>query len=233
MNRTWKPTVAGILGICGTFVGLMAVLLEFVQGRNAGRISWSLLIVTWLLVILPLVAGVCSLKRRIWWLALIGSIPGMYGLTGIPAFIFVVTSKKEFTETKEATPQIPLPVTAMRKTWKPTVGGILDIISGVLNLYVTWYAMVASSIFWRAQGKVSGTIQIIGIVLVFGVDILGGIYALRREKWPIALVGSITSLFSMAYGLGLIWAIPALIFVAISKDEFVKAKKQTKTVLQG
>jgi hypothetical protein len=93
--------------------------------------------------------------------------------------------------------------------------------------------MVSSSIFWRAQGKVSGTIQIIAIVLVFRVDILGGIYALRRKRWPIALVGSITSLFSMAYGLGLIWAIPALIFVAISKDAFVKAEKPTKPVLKG
>ncbi len=99
MNKTLKPTAAGVLDICGAFVDLMAVLIEFVQGRKAGYITLSLIVLTCILVILPLIAGVCSFKRRIWWLALIGSIPGMYGLTGIPAFIFILRSKKEFEAT--------------------------------------------------------------------------------------------------------------------------------------
>ncbi len=97
MNKTLKPIAAGVLDICGAFVGLMAVLIEFVQGRNAGRITLSLLVLACILVVSPLIAGVYSFKRRIWLLALIGSIPGMYGLTGIPAFIFILRSKKEFT----------------------------------------------------------------------------------------------------------------------------------------
>jgi hypothetical protein len=39
MQRTWKPTAAGILDFIVAYGGLGGAFLEFVQGPNAGSIS--------------------------------------------------------------------------------------------------------------------------------------------------------------------------------------------------
>ena len=54
-------------------------------------------------------------------------------------------------------------------------------------------------------------------LLVLGIlALVGGIYAMRRKIWGLALAGSIaTVLFSQLLG------ILAIIFVALSEDEFV------------
>jgi hypothetical protein len=54
--------------------------------------------------------------------------------------------------------------------------------------------------------------SIMAIIALF--PIVGGIYALRRKKWWLALAGSIVSLIFFVLG------ILALIFVLYSKDEF-------------
>jgi uncharacterized membrane protein HdeD (DUF308 family) len=68
------------------------------------------------------------------------------------------------------------------KTWKPTAAGIICIIAGVLCLSPS---IVIALLF-----------PPIGIVLVMApiVAIVGGIYALRRRVWGLALVGSIFAL---------------------------------------
>jgi hypothetical protein len=99
----------------------------------------------------------------------------------------------------------------MRKTWKPIVGGLLSIASGLPFLVIglvmlfgeykedAWQALVW---FWP-------------FLLVFGiVPIIGGIFAIRRRRWRLALIGSIGGILAF-YLAG-----PALILIAISRGEF-------------
>jgi hypothetical protein len=122
------------------------------------------------------------------------------------------------------------------KTWKPTTGGILSIIAGVpaatggiiLALLATGVASLGA-IFWMIPGMdklpvLPGILGGVGIFLglisilpiaVGAVAIVGGVYALKRRKWGLALAGTICSLLTVA-----VLGIPALIFVVLGKDEF-------------
>jgi len=103
----------------------------------------------------------------------------------------------------------------MEKTWKPTVGGILAIIAGVLQVILGLAVAIFGSIFtfWMM-----GWFGAFGVpLIVFGiVAIIGGIYALRREVWGLALAGSICALISPWFILGLL----GIIFVSLGKGEF-------------
>ena len=111
----------------------------------------------------------------------------------------------------------------MEKTWKPTTAGILSIIAGILGA-------VGGIVVAVVGGTVSehwlGSMAILNITMIFGaiaipliiigiVAIVGGIYALKRRIWGLALAGSICSLICVWF-LG----IPAIIFVAMGKNEF-------------
>ena len=122
----------------------------------------------------------------------------------------------------------------INKTWKPIVAGILSIISGALRILgaialligIMFFIPVAVSVGpgpipdmpnWMIPGVLS-TILIIGLIVLLIVGILpiiGGIYALQRKKWGLALAGSIVAIIGSS-----IMGILATIFVALSKDEF-------------
>jgi hypothetical protein len=72
----------------------------------------------------------------------------------------------------------------MEKTWKSTVGGILSIIAGVLS--ILWGIFVGTE--WLGSWPPLTAIAL-GIIAI-----VGGIYALRRRRWGLALAGSICSL---------------------------------------
>ena len=84
----------------------------------------------------------------------------------------------------------------MERTWKPTTAGILSIIAGVLQVIMG----IAASVFGAIGGAFIGMewLAAIGIpLIIFGiVAIVGGIYALRRQVWGLALAGSICALVS-------------------------------------
>ena len=70
---------------------------------------------------------------------------------------------------------------------------------------------------WMIPGVFS-SLLVIGVVFLFIVGIfpiIGGIYALQRKKWGLALAGSIVAIFGSS-----IMGILATIFVALAKDEF-------------
>ena len=122
------------------------------------------------------------------------------------------------------------------KTWKPTTGGILSIIAGVptatsgiiLALLATGVVSLGA-ISWMIPGienvpVLPGILGGLGVFLgliailpiaVGGVAIAGGVYALKRRKWGLALAGTICSLLTIT-----VLGIPALIFVVLGKDEF-------------
>ena len=113
MERTNKPTVAGILAIITGALGLLwAICLfigyavvagtldiptgyipEFVPGIVLG-----MAIPTLILAILALIGGIYAVQRKIWGLALAGSIAAILAFfpLGIPATVFTAQSKNEF-----------------------------------------------------------------------------------------------------------------------------------------
>ena len=120
---------------------------------------------------------------------------------------------------------------AIQKTWKPTTAGILNIISGALNVLYTMLLIICII----AIGNINimrfispqdapfilpliGTILI--VLLVFSIieavfPIVGGVFALQRRKWGWALSGSIIAILG-AFPLG----VASTVFVAMAKDEF-------------
>ncbi len=115
----------------------------------------------------------------------------------------------------------------MQKTWKPTAAGILNVIAGVFALVGGLVLIVLGSTGGLFLDYFElGIFQLVPLafLLAVGVPLLvlgilalvGGIYALRRKVWGLALAGSIaTVLFSQLLG------ILAIIFIALSEDEFV------------
>jgi hypothetical protein len=116
------------------------------------------------------------------------------------------------------------------KTWMPMAGGILTIVSGVLGFIavaflITFGATFGSDIahdilrslgFWQA-GLPLKIISFIAIPLIIinAVAIIGGIYAVQRRGWGLALAGSICAVLPSR-----LLGIPAIIFIALSQKEF-------------
>ena len=116
----------------------------------------------------------------------------------------------------------------MKRTWMPVAAGILDIISGavrviggIIILMLGWLGDGILSLLWfgipgiefipyRFLGIAAAPILILGILAI-----VGGIYALQRKTWGLALAGSICATF-----LGWFLGVPAIILTALSKKEF-------------
>jgi len=105
--KTWKPTAAGILCIIAGAIGVIAGIAVAMIGSIAGAFLFFFFGMSWLgaigapliiLGIIAIVGGVYALKRRVWGLALAGSICALVGggLLGILAIIFVSLGKGEF-----------------------------------------------------------------------------------------------------------------------------------------
>ena len=123
----------------------------------------------------------------------------------------------------------------MERTWKLKTAGTINIISGTFLLIggiiivsllgqpamaTTWasYAMYSMGLSGTPSASfVTMFIIILATVLIVPgvISLLGGIYALRRSVWGLALAGSI---FTCFYLLPL--GIPAIITTALSKREF-------------
>ncbi|MFC1911897.1 hypothetical protein ACFLXG_01910 [Chloroflexota bacterium] len=111
----------------------------------------------------------------------------------------------------------------MSKTKKPIIGGILTIISGTLGML----GIVSYSIGLGAAGSGFGKGDMPPFVpsIIFGIPIpaliiallaiAGGILAVLRKRWRWSLIGSIAAALSL-----IILGIPAVVLIALSKDEF-------------
>ena len=116
--------------------------------------------------------------------------------------------------------------TNVQKTWKPTVAGILDIVIGAGGLVLVIFLIIGIMITGGAfdipgidaiPTFVPWLLALIAVLATaFNVLVLlGGIYAIQRKKWGVALAGSIAA-FIVSNVLGVV----AIIFTALSKDEF-------------
>jgi len=107
----------------------------------------------------------------------------------------------------------------MERTWKPTTAGILSIIAGISGVITGIVGATLGGIIgiffgvpWIAAFSVPS--------IIFGiVAIVGGIYALRREIWGLALAGSICAFISGFFILKILGLL-AIIFVSLGKGEF-------------
>jgi len=89
--QTWKPTVAGTLTISAGIISLIfgIVLIGVSPLFTVGLVAVMISIVA-------LAGGLCALKRRVWGLALAGSICSIPCWLGIPAIVLIALSKQEF-----------------------------------------------------------------------------------------------------------------------------------------
>lgn len=105
-KKTWLPTVAGILSIvAGAFEllvgmaigGVGAILTTFMSMPGLGAFVGFPLMA---LGIVAVIGGICSIRRRVWGLALAGAICSLFfphiTVLGILAIVFVAVSKREF-----------------------------------------------------------------------------------------------------------------------------------------
>jgi len=122
-------------------------------------------------------------------------------------------------------PQAPQPA---QRSALPTAGGVLLLIAGIISL-IFWIFVV---IGFAAIGAMSAVVPIAGfagaIMIVCGVveiifsiiALLGGVMAIQRKMWGLALAGSILGLFTFGYFITSILSLVALILIALSKSEF-------------
>lgn len=109
----------------------------------------------------------------------------------------------------------------MIETWKSTVGGILSIICGSFGIVVGLFvALLGGSITWlvgipfatRILALIGSPIIVLGIIAI-----VGGIYAIRKRAWGMALAGAICALLiPPPFILGIL----AIVFITMGKDEF-------------
>ena len=119
------------------------------------------------------------------------------------------------------------------QTWKPTVAGILDIVVGAGSLIGVLFMMVGIMVLSSSAAFLGVTesdfapltlgaviaIMVVTAVFVAAIGVLslvGGIFATQRRKWGLALAGSIAAAIGST-----VFGVLAIIFLAMSKDEFV------------
>lgn len=112
----------------------------------------------------------------------------------------------------------------MEKTWMSVTAGILDIICGSFAILVVLCLMIAGGITGVMMPMMPRFPELVP-ALLWGLSIpaaiiailaiTGGICALQRKNWGLALAGSIAAFFP-SWLLG----IAAIVLVILGKDEF-------------
>ncbi len=115
----------------------------------------------------------------------------------------------------------------MEKTWKPVAGGICSMVGGAFAL-ISGGLMGALGMWMGNTGvwggyhvvpRMSNLFGFFGLpaILLGIVALIGGIYALKRQQWGVALAGSICAVLTpMSFLLGAV----AVVFIALSRGEF-------------
>ena len=122
----------------------------------------------------------------------------------------------------------------MTKTWEPVAAGTIDIVDGTLSLLGSIVVIIGIMFFvpvfgsigpgpvpefgrWLIHGFIETLLWLVTVFLIIvGIlPIVGGVYALQRKKWGLALAGSIAAILGSA-PLG----IAATVLTVLAKDEF-------------
>ena len=99
----------------------------------------------------------------------------------------------------------------MERTWKPTTAGILTVIGGIIG--ITASGLLPTDEAWASIPVMTGAGS--GQFVLGVIALIGGIFALRRRIWGLALTGGICAIITAA-PLGIL----SIIFVSLGKQEF-------------
>lgn len=105
----------------------------------------------------------------------------------------------------------------MEKSWKPIAAGILAIVGGAFNILVSLTVAMFMPVAAPFQAAFASVGFIGALFLGTGVvALIGGISAIRRKRWGLALAGAICAIAPPSFLLGII----STAFVAMSREEF-------------
>lgn len=114
MDKTWMPTTSGILNIiCGAadIIGGIVLLIlgaasgviyKFAQTDIPPYVFMIILVMIGIFMlilgVLALVGGIYALRRKVWGMALAGSIVSFFIIwpLGVASIVFIALSRKEF-----------------------------------------------------------------------------------------------------------------------------------------
>lgn len=126
----------------------------------------------------------------------------------------------------EICPECGARVAGRPDVWMPSVAGALDLFAGVPALLLgVLFAKLGGTTPFAATLGVEWLFNFLAaistaMVVMGGIAILGGLAALRRGAWRVALVGSVCALF--CHPLSFVVGIPAIIFTILGKKHFAK-----------
>ena len=106
-----------------------------------------------------------------------------------------------------------------KQTGKPIAGGILGIIAGVIVFFIGSVLIADGATvdyYWESADWVEIGTGIVLVVLAI-LAVVGSSFAIARRNFALSVLGGICSLPFWLLG------IPALILIAMSRDEFVNA----------
>ena len=110
-----------------------------------------------------------------------------------------------------------------KKTWLGTTAGVLDIVDACLKLLVVFGLAVAIvgtvNDSERQFDKVDPLWVLVGLAVLLAIlavlAIIGGIYALQRKHWGVALAGAVSALLPFS-----LLGVAALIMTVIAREDF-------------
>jgi uncharacterized membrane protein YozB (DUF420 family) len=108
----------------------------------------------------------------------------------------------------------------VEKSWMTLTSGILDIISGIGMMFVCFWLVVAGSITGIVQNVpqwLPGVLFTLAIILIIVaiVSVIGGVFAIKRKVWGMALAGSIAAFFCF-----FIFGIISIVLITLGHNEF-------------
>ena len=125
------------------------------------------------------------------------------------------------------------PMQQAQRTNRPVIGGICLVLSGLLGIGFalitlssidTMVAQLAPQFPQLPVSDIRDVIYgIVGLWTFFGImAIIGGVMAIRRRHWGIAIIGGVFGLltFGVIFIEGSVLGLIGLIFIAISRHEF-------------
>jgi hypothetical protein len=113
------------------------------------------------------------------------------------------------------------PEKVINKTAKPVVAGVFNIVIGSFCLLGVLGLLIAAAVVTGATAGLGIPVSVLLIIIavplaiVGGLALAGGIVALQRRLWGLALAGSIVTFFICN-----IFGITSTVLIAVSRDEF-------------
>ncbi len=119
--------------------------------------------------------------------------------------------------------------------WSPIAGGSLSMIAGIWNIIIGSGILlgnfildtVSPSFLWAGTDfALTGTSAGILLVALGAVSTIGGMFAVGRRWWGLALIGAIAALVPSPVILPFVMGIFAVIFVSHGRPEFHRGERR-------